>query len=504
MSPLDQRWENFGAHSLFFFFLSKIVHLLIEIRKMRIKNPAGTILAQSTISYDEASYPLIAIGAVTNWTDPGTTVRGNITTIGKWLDTSGAYLQTHAQYDQCGSVRSAWDAKNNQSQIDYSSTYQFAYPTTTTTAVPDPSGQYGSTSALVTTAIFDSNTGLVLSTTDANSQMTSMAYSDPLNRLTQVTQPNGAHVSYIYSETPNDLYVRVLADEDASRVIETRKYFDNMGRAVRGFLYDGTPSTPWLVTDTYYDTMGRVSKVSNPYRVSSPSAAVPAFCSACTTTSYDALCRVLSVTTPDTAVVTSGYSGNAVTVTDQIGKKRKSVTDALGRLREVYEDPTGLNYLTSFSYDVLGNLITVTQGSQQRYFMYDSLSRLKRARNPEQSVNISLNLTDPQTGNSQWSSAYNYDANGNLAQKTDARGVTSTYTYDGLNRNTLVDYSDATPDSYRQYDLAINGKGRINQVWQSGTSTSATYVDQYDALGRPVIQRQRYETAGVWSGSYKV
>src|SRR6266498_3306102 len=31
MSPLDQRWENFGAHSLFFFFFSKIVHLLIEI-----------------------------------------------------------------------------------------------------------------------------------------------------------------------------------------------------------------------------------------------------------------------------------------------------------------------------------------------------------------------------------------------------------------------------------------------------------------------------------------
>ncbi len=30
MSPLDQRWENFGAHSLFFFFLSKIVHLLIR------------------------------------------------------------------------------------------------------------------------------------------------------------------------------------------------------------------------------------------------------------------------------------------------------------------------------------------------------------------------------------------------------------------------------------------------------------------------------------------
>ncbi|MGH9968945.1 MAG: RHS repeat-associated core domain-containing protein [Pyrinomonadaceae bacterium] len=126
-----------------------------------------------------------------------------------------------------------------------------------------------------------------------------------------------------------------------------------------------------------------------------------------------------------------------------------------------------------------------------------------RARNPEQTVNPALNISDPLTGNNQWSVAYEYDANGNLTQKTDARAIVATYTYDALNRNTLVDYSDTTPDSYRQYDLALKGKGRLNQVWQAGTTTSATYIDSYDALGRPLIRRQRYETGGVWSSSYQ-
>ena len=54
------------------------------------------------------------------------------------------------------------------------------------------------------------------------------------------------------------------------------------------------------------------------------------------------------------------------------------------------------------------------------------------------------------------------------------------------------------------YDLAINGKGRLSQSLQSGTNTAATYIDEYDASGRPRVQRQRFETNGVWSNSYQV
>jgi YD repeat-containing protein len=146
----------------------------------------------------------------------------------------------------------------------------------------------------------------------------------------------------------------------------------------------------------------------------------------------------------------------------------------LGRLKEVYEDPNGLNYQTSYVYDVLNNLVKVTQGTQQRFFMYDSLKRLIRARNPEQGTLASLNVTDALTGNSAWSIGYQYDANGNLTQKTDARGVVSNYAYDAFNRNTTVDYSDTStinPDVTRFYDGAINSYA--NGDFSTGSNVEA-------------------------------
>ena len=208
----------------------------------------------------------------------------------------------------------------------------------------------------------------------------------------------------------------------------------------------------------------------------------------------------------------TSYSGNSVTATDQTGRARKSVSDALGRLVEVYEDPSGLNYQTTYYYDVLDNLVKVTQGSQQRFFMYDSLKRLIRARNPEQNTRPSLSLSDPVSGNSNWSAAYQYDVNGNLTQKTDARGVVSTYVYDALNRNTTIDHSDTTgisPDVKRFYDGATNGKTRLWYTYSggdfsTGSEVDHTSIDSYDALGRPLVQRQLFKLNGAWSPTYQM
>jgi RHS repeat-associated protein len=187
-----------------------------------------------------------------------------------------------------------------------------------------------------------------------------------------------------------------------------------------------------------------------------------------------------------------------VIVTDEAQRKRKSVTDALGRLKEIYEDPNGLNYLTSYSYDTLDNLTTVSQGVQTRTFVYDSLKRLTAATNPESGT-----------------VTYQYDPNGNLVQKTDARGVVSNYTYDALNRNTRIVYTNdpaGTPAVNRYYDGAKNGannnipnsKGRWWQTETSGPTASRTTINSFDALGRPLSESQQFFANGAWSQPYNI
>ena len=240
---------------------------------------------------------------------------------------------------------------------------------------------------------------------------------------------------------------------------------------------------------TQYDDLGRAYKTSNPFR---PWQSESVYW---TTQAFDDLGRVVSVTTPDSAAVSTSYLGNAVTVTDQASKKRKSVTDALGRLIQVYEDPASLNYLTSYSYDTLDNLTKVVQDNNPqnpvqpaRVFAYDSLKRLTSATNPESGT-----------------VSYIYDNAGNLTQKTDARGVVSTYVYDVLSRNTSITYSNdpsGTLPVTHVYDAATKGKGRIYQSQTTGTSGSLSTTDAYDELGRPTNLREQFYVNGQWSTSY--
>ncbi|HTV56619.1 MAG TPA: hypothetical protein VMI06_17110, partial [Terriglobia bacterium] len=98
---------------------------------------------------------------------------------------------------------------------------------------------------------------------------------------------------------------------------------------------------------------------------------------------------------------------------------------------------------TWYTYDALDNLIQVqqqggtTDSSQwrTRTFVYDSLSRLISATNPESGT-----------------TSYSYDGDGNLVSKTDARGITVTYSYDALNRLIQKAYSDGEPTVAYGYD----------------------------------------------------
>lgn len=482
------------------------------------------LLSQSTSTYDEydeAKYPLIPAGSppYTGWTDPATPIRGNVTTAGVWLNTSGAFLQTHAQYDQFGNVRKEWDARQNLTLTDFSSTYFFAYPTQVTS--PDPDGA-GPATALVTQTEYDFTTGRTAATIDSNNQRTTFAYNDPLNRIRQVVRASNdtaakTQTTFTYDDANRTVTTTKDLTAFEDNVIKEAKVFDAVGRLAEHRQYD-TPTT-YITVKTDYDKDGRAYRTSNPYGATDPVD--------WTITDFDLLGRVTAVTTPDGAIVRTSYAGDRLLITDQAGKQSVNKIDADGQLLDVWEvtaadsfteaisfpshPEVAAGYRTSYQYDGLGNRVKVTQGSQQRFFMYDSLNRPIRMRAPEMDTYAPLNLLDPITGNTAWSIKYQYDSNGNLTQKTDARGVVTTYAYDALDRNTTIDYSDTAsinPDVQRVYDGATNGKGRFWYVYKggdvsTGTNVENTIVDSYDAVGRPKVQRQLFKLNGVWSAAYQ-
>jgi RHS repeat-associated protein len=507
-------------------------------------------------STDARHAPLVARANITGHDAAYTasfTTRGNQTGVTSYADAAGqtGAVTASTQYDVAGNAVGNIDALERATTIAYDDSFcngatcggsftpnTYAFPTSTTSPVPDPSGQYGSQTPLATSSVYDFWTGLVASTTDANNQVTNLSYADeqgvtdPLDRLRKVVRPGGVSAGgggqtlYDYGDTPGNLFVRTRTAIGATRSTDSYQYSDGLGRPFRSLRYENHDAAkPWVTADTEYDALGRVRRVSLPYRAAAGAALFST--DRWMENAYDALGRVKATKTmPDTATVTTDYGGNSVTVTDQAGKKRRSVSDALGRLASVTEAPEvagcqadGAGCTTSYTYDALGNLRKVTQGAQLRYFMYDSLSRLVRAKNPEQgdyTPDADLPaLTDPVTSHAQWSLAYAYDANGNLRLRKDARDVKTTYGYDALNRNTTVRYADAvlgaanhTKDVNRHYDGATNGRGRFHFFnWDAANNTrfdTHLAVDQYDSMGRPRNYRQHFLTNGAASAAYTV
>jgi RHS repeat-associated protein len=467
-------------------------HLRNLVQLSTILDSIENVVSQTAISYDEPAFPLLTYFNVFGWTDPGTTARGNATTVKQWLNTNNSFLQSHTQFDQLGNARKLWEPRdttlNNPTQIDYSVTYQFAFPTLNTSPDPDRTANTnGPRTPLTTSLTYDFSTGLTTSTTDPNNVTSTVEYNDPLERPTRTI--SGANTSIQNQTTINyddaSHLITTTSDQDFfnDNVLMSQMDYDGFGRTIETRAFEGGMS--YIARQTQYDALGRPYRNSNPFR--------PFEVILWKTTSFDALGRVTSEMTSDNAAVNTFYSGNRILSKDQLGKARLSQMDGVGRVANVWEitsadDQTesvsfpnrpeiSAGYRTGYAYDPLSNLTTVTQrkgttGSiQTRSFTYDSLSRLRTAINPESG-----------------SVTYGYDDNGNLNSKSDARGVSTIYAYDSLNRVTSRSYNDGTPSVSYAYDtVAQNGKGRLALI--SSLASDYSY-SSYDALGRVLAGSQ--------------
>jgi RHS repeat-associated protein len=505
----------------------------IHIRSLPIQqlvyDASGNLRSHTDFVYDYYdAYPLVDCPGIVQHDGgfhTGYGKRGNLTgVIHHNPGGSPSEIHLHNQYDIAGNLVKAIDGRGFETDFYFDDRF----------GIPDEEAQSNSgapelaggvtyafptkvTNELGHTAYtqYDYHLGKLVNSEDANGVVGSIAYNDALDRPTQGIQARykvGVGVpderrqtTFTYDDT--NRVITTTGDRDVfnDNILTATSFYDGLGRTHRSAAHEGST---WTITDTQFDALGRVSRVSNPYRSTDPGFASPPT-ELWTTTDYDALGRAIRVTTPDGAHVDTVYSGAQVTVTDQAGKQRRTVTDALGRLTKVTEDPGGLNYETTYLYDVLGNLRKVTQGSQTRWFAYDSLSRLIRVKNPEQNTNVSLPAhTDPVTGGSGWSMAYSHDANGNLTQRIDARGVVTNYSYDTLNRSTGIDYVNIsqTRSVEMVYDGAANGKGRLHykRTKEGGVNSTETKIDGYDAIGRPLNKQQSFWRGSDWGTPYVV
>lgn len=460
-----------------------------------VANHAGLVPRSNVSGYD------------TNY-HTGYTVRGNPTAVTSYTDAqaqTGAIV-VYSQYDVLGNRVKSIDGKGAITTFDYSD--RFGTPSAEARAnwdtVSAPSQLSGKSTFGFITQItnpanyvvynqFDYSTGLVVDVEDFNGNVSSSFYNDAMDRQTQKISANNRSGFRSQQTTAyDDVALKITVTSDLTgfgdNLIKSETLYNSLGQTseVRTFETGG-----YSTVKREYDAMGRLSKVSNPYRPYLNETAV------WTITEYDGLSRTTKVKAPDNTEALMSYSGNATTVTDQAGKSRRSLRNSLGQIIRV-DEPNNLNDLgsdatptqpTYYFYNPNGQLVKVAQGEQSRIFLFDSIGRLIRVSQPEQIVNSSLALTDPITNNSQWSTGSTYDANGNTLTTTDAKGVTITQTYDSLNRVLTRTYSDTTPEvTYTYDDPNINfSKGQLTKV---SSSVSMTEHTDFDPLGRVLSHKQ--------------
>lgn len=426
----------------------------------------------------DGSANLCANGAITHLVETtGGGTQAAVTDLG--FDAWGDY--NHIEYPE--------NANGQRSTVDY------VYDGDRHTDIASVTDAHG----LTATASYDGATGQVTSRTDPNGAVTSYTY-DPQGRLASVTMPKeqgtGHHtIDYDYHPTAADYAYAVAHHFDAFHPddpIDTVAFDDGIGRQTEtkhdATLFQGAAATAAdrvIVSGaTSYDAVGR--PVQQWYPTDEPLGQLGTYnyntTASPTSTTYTVTDLPLVVTEPnlETTSTAYGFGGSdrfgatlfRATQTDELGKTQDTYSDVRGNVLGVEERPgTNGAILTRYGYDALGELtVTVDAKGNTSTNTYDLLGRRTSTNTPDAGLDT-----------------FGYDPASNLVSEVTpnlrAAGQQTNYGYD-IDRLVSIDYPGTTPDVTYTYGAAGadgNGAGRIVRVQDGARDETLTY-DQDGAV----------------------
>ena len=444
--------------------------------------------------------------------------RGNVTAIARYdvtdINNDSKRLMTQIGYDTDGSVIFSRDPLNHQSNINYTDSFSdnvnrntFAYPTTGTdadgyssttkynydfgavmqTQTPPPAGQ---TQGPIQTRQYDGAGRISRIDNLSNGAWKYWAYPDRQDAVQTLTTIN--------STSPT--YYQITVVDGAGRV-----------RAQGGDL----PNSTGLYSGqfTYYDVMGRVSQTSNPGEMTSgwSPAGEDAAGWVWTQQSYDWKGRPTLTTLPSTdggqssptKLITYGgcgcAGGEVVTVRDEAGRQQRVTSDVLGRAYKTeILNWDGSPYSTVVNtYNARDQITNVkhyqgTEASgiyQESTSEYDAYGRLSSSHAPEQR----------DQNNQPLSTTYTYYADDATNVVTDARGATTSFSYNNRHQVTGISYSAPAGITVpAAVSFAYDAAG--NRTGMTDGQGSVTY--QYDQLSHLASETRNFTNVGSFTLQY--
>lgn len=375
--------------------------------------------------------------------------------------------------------------------------------------ISEKSASYGATEYVGNTYTYDSDGRYMLSKTDALGHTTTYSGYNKFGKPTTVKDYRNRTTTYTYDAWGN-LVTTSLPDgtveqttatwggaglytvtKTATGKPETATHYDALGREIRSGVkrFDGQ----WQWTDREYDSKGRLSRVSLPYRGNTAS-----YWNTC---AYDEYNRPVSLTEASGRTSTWSYSGTSVT-TVKDGITSTSTTDANGNVISVADAGGTITYVlrddgqpskitapgnisTTFTYDDYGRrakIVDPSAGTQTDAYVWNadgsSAYTHTNANGTVKTYKDKYGRTTLVERPGEYNTTYTYDTYGRLSTEQSTNGTGMEYTYDGLDR--VVTSKETIPDG--KYLRKVYNYGTasvlnsVQYISQSGPITTESYT----------------------------